>query len=83
MCVCVSLFPKPIPFLQSPFGPIGQLKSIMMLVGSKVIDTHEMLINRGYSTTFAAMLLSTAGIVIGVFSVITIGLMTVQKPKGD
>lgn len=69
--------------MQSPFGPIGQLKAIMMLVGAHVLETHEFLVKRGYSTTFAAMVLATAGIVIGIFSVITIGLMTIQKPKGD
>ena len=55
----------------------------MMNVGANVLETHEILVKRGFSATFAAMLLATIGVIIGLFCVITIGLMTVQKPKGD
>jgi len=55
----------------------------MMLVGTKILETHENLVKSGFSATFAAMLLAGVGIIIGLITVIAIGLLAVPKPKAD
>uniref|UniRef100_A0A7S2A7M5 Thioredoxin domain-containing protein n=1 Tax=Trieres chinensis TaxID=1514140 RepID=A0A7S2A7M5_TRICV len=74
---------EPVPFLNSPFGPMGQLRAAMMYVGTRTISAYEGMVERGYSKPVAAAVVASAGIVIGLFSIIFIGIMTVSKPKED
>lgn len=74
---------EPLPFLNSPFGPLGQLRAIFMQVGMQVILSYEWLVAKGLSETFAAMLMCMVGITIGLFSIIVIGLLSIPKVKED
>lgn len=74
----------PIPFLHSPFGPMGQLRAMFILAGTKAISSFEWMVNeKGFSETAAAMLMIGSAIVAGMFLIIFIGLLSVAKPKTD
>ena len=73
----------PMPFLNSPFGPVGQLKAGMMMAGTAAEGGYMALVERGYSKTSAVAVMAGLGIVLGLFSIIAIGLLTTPKPKED
>jgi len=72
-----------INFLYSPFGPMGQARNIMMVVGKNIIDSYQIMIDKGYSPAFSAILIGSVGITIGIISIVTIGFMTLPKLKED
>eukprot|EP00560_Eucampia_antarctica_P009035 CAMPEP_0197827348 /NCGR_PEP_ID=MMETSP1437-20131217/4142_1 /TAXON_ID=49252 ORGANISM="Eucampia antarctica, Strain CCMP1452" /NCGR_SAMPLE_ID=MMETSP1437 /ASSEMBLY_ACC=CAM_ASM_001096 /LENGTH=217 /DNA_ID=CAMNT_0043428153 /DNA_START=96 /DNA_END=749 /DNA_ORIENTATION=+ len=74
---------EPIPFLNSPFGPMGQSRALLMRVGTKTIDYHASMVKRGYPSIFAAITLAAFGIVFGLTAILVIGFMTLPKPKED
>lgn len=74
---------EPIPFLSSPFGPVGQSRAVLMYAGTKLIDFHSLLVDMGLSNFFAAGVLAFSGIMISLISIIAIGLMLVPKAKMD
>ena len=69
--------------MRSPFGPIGQMKGGMVKVGVWSVNSFDYLVNdRGYSQIAAAIVLGSAGMLLGTFLIIVIGL-TMVKPKAD
>ena len=74
----------PIPFVNSPFGPMGQLRALFIWAGSAAMSSFDWMVNeRGFSEVIAAMIMMGAAIVVGLFLIIFIGLMSVAKPKMD
>jgi protein disulfide-isomerase-like protein len=74
----------PIPFLNSPFGPMGQLRAFFILAGSAAVSSFNWMVKeRGFSEVVAAMIMMGVAISIGLFLIIFIGLMSVAKPKTD
>ena len=77
-------FQKPIPFIYSPFGPMGQLRGYLMYGGSKILDIYDYLVKvKGFSSLIAWWILSVIVLTIGVFMIITIGLITIPRDKQD
>jgi len=74
---------EPIPFLSSPFGPVGQSRALLMYVGTKLLDVHSSLVEKGLSNVVAAGLLAFSGIMSSLILIIFIGLMLVPKAKVD
>jgi len=74
---------QPIPFLMSPFGPLGQSRAFLIYAGVKIVEYHEWLVERGLSPTVAAALLAFLGIVSALFTIICIGLLAATKVKTD
>jgi len=74
---------EPIPFLSSPFGPVGQSRALLMYAGTRLIDLHEALVEKGLSNVVAAGLLAFGGIISSLTFIIIIGLMLVPKAKTD
>eukprot|EP00566_Odontella_aurita_P022066 CAMPEP_0113573708 /NCGR_PEP_ID=MMETSP0015_2-20120614/26763_1 /TAXON_ID=2838 /ORGANISM="Odontella" /LENGTH=236 /DNA_ID=CAMNT_0000476807 /DNA_START=107 /DNA_END=817 /DNA_ORIENTATION=- /assembly_acc=CAM_ASM_000160 len=74
---------EPIPFLNSPFGPMGQVRAAMMYAGTTAMGGYESLVERGYSKGAAACIVCAGGIVLGLISIIALGLFMVPKPKED
>ena len=67
---------QPIPFLNSPFGPLGQLRSLTMSFGTKFLDLYSYLVStRKMSPAFATILLMGLFVTVGVFVIIAVGLM--------
>merc|ERR1712150_51402 len=56
---------EPIPFLYSPFGPIGQVRSFLMHAGMQVLSTYDKMVENGYSPAFAAMVIGFVGVIFG------------------
>ena len=74
----------PIPFVNSPFGPMGQLRALFIWAGTAAASSFEWMVNEmGFSEVVAAMVMMGAAIVVGLFLIIFIGLMSVAKPKMD
>lgn len=75
---------EPVPFLNSPFGPMGQVRSILMKVGSRVMVKYDHLVEeRGFSKAIASMILGSVGVTVGIVMLITIGLLVEIKPKQE
>lgn len=74
---------EPIPFMNSPFGPIGQLRALLMFIGTKVGSCYEALVEKGLSSVMAAGLIVIFGIITGMTTIIIIGYMTLPKIKED
>jgi len=72
-----------IPFLNSPFGPMGQSRALLMFVGTRTVDIHAAMVDRGYSPIFSAITLAGTGIMFGLITILVIGFMTLPKPKED
>ena len=62
---------------------MGQARNIMMAVGKNIIDSYQIMIDKGYSPAFSAILIGSVGITIGIISIVTIGFMTLPKLKED
>lgn len=75
---------EPIPFINSPFGPMGQLRSLLMSIGSKILDAYEYLVEKkSFSPAIASIFLGGIGVTVGVIMIISIGLLLEPKPKVD
>mmetsp|Transcript_21818 Transcript_21818/g.31859 ORF Transcript_21818/g.31859 Transcript_21818/m.31859 type:complete len:226 (+) Transcript_21818:183-860(+) len=75
---------EPIPFLTSPFGPFGQIRALMVTVGSLILDGYNYLVKtKSFSPTVASLLMAGVGVTIGTLIVIVVGLMLLPKPKID
>jgi hypothetical protein len=73
---------QPIPFLNSPFGPMGQLRAFTMSFGTKVLDMYSYLVStKNFKPVFATALLMGLFITVGVFVIIAVGLLTLPKEK--
>lgn len=74
----------PIPFLFGPFGPMGQLKSILMRIGVWLIGLYENLtVARGMRPLTAMSVLCVGGLVLGLVLITVLGLMFLPKAKMD
>ena len=71
---------EPRSFFSSPFGH----RAIMMNTGVRILDLYEWMVSSlGLGKTFAAVLLASVGIFVGVVMVIVGGLCMLPKPKVD
>ena len=71
-------------FFKSPFGPIGQTRATVMIVGSYVLDKYELLTNEWkLSSVVATMLIAGVGIIGGTFVILIFGLILMSKQKID
>jgi len=75
---------EPMPFISSPFGPVGQLRSLLMNVGAKILNAYEYLVEtKSFTPAIASIVLGGVGIMIGVVMIISIGLLLESKLKKD
>ena len=75
---------EPIPLLNSPFGPVGQLRALFIWAGSAAGSSFAWMVQeQGISEVVAAMIMMGLAIAVGLFLIIFIGLMSVSKPKRD
>jgi len=75
---------EPIAFINSPFGPMGQLRSLLMSMGSRILDSYEYLVEKKSLTpAIASIVLGGAGIMMGVIVIISVGLLLESKLKKD
>jgi len=75
---------EPIPFINSPFGPMGQLRSILMSMGTKILDMYEYLVEeKSLTPAIASIFMGGVGVMAGVIVIITVGLLLEPKPKVD
>lgn len=75
---------EPMPFLFGPFGPMGQLRSFLMRSGSWAVGLYENLTKeRGMKPLVAMAVLCCAGMVVGLFMIVVIGLFMMSKMKQD
>lgn len=75
---------EPIPFLTSPFGPFGQIRSVMMNSGTLILDVYDYLVKtKSFSPPVASLMMAGVGVTVGTITVIVIGLLLLPKPKID
>lgn len=75
---------EPVPFLFGPFGPMGQMRSLLMRSGTWAIGLYEHLTTEKEMKPLMAMaVLTVAGLVIGLVSIIVAGLLFLPKAKQD
>lgn len=75
---------EPVPFLFGPFGPMGQLKSLLMRTGTWAIGLYEKLtVDRGMKPLMAMAVLCVSGLVLGLVSIVVVGLLCLPKAKQD
>ena len=75
---------EPVPFLFGPFGPMGQLKSLLMRSGTWAIGLYEHLtVGRGMKPLVAMAVLCVGGLVLGLVSIVVVGLLCLPKAKQD
>ena len=75
---------EPIPFLFGPFGPMGQLKSLLMRIGIWLMSLYENLtLVRGMKPLTAMSVLCVGVLVIGLVLITTLGLLFLPKAKLD
>ncbi|KAL7534174.1 hypothetical protein ACHAXR_005705 [Thalassiosira sp. AJA248-18] len=75
---------EPVPFLFGPFGPMGQLRSMLMRSGAWAIGRYEYLTEKkGMSPLVAMAVLCVGGLVVGLVSIIVVGLLFLPKAKQD
>ncbi len=73
----------PVSFFAGPFGPFGQIRSLVMNTGTWILDVYEYLVENYFSRTFAAVLMAGVGVFLGTIFVIVTGLLLLPKPKVD
>mmetsp|Transcript_20268 Transcript_20268/g.44076 ORF Transcript_20268/g.44076 Transcript_20268/m.44076 type:complete len:246 (+) Transcript_20268:223-960(+) len=75
---------EPVPFLFGPFGPMGQLRSFLMRTGTWAVGLYENLtLERGMKPLMAMAVLCVGGLVLGLVSIIVVGLLFLPKAKQD
>ena len=75
---------EPMPFLTSPFGPIGQLRGLLISGGAMMLESHEKIVEKtGLSSIQAAVLLAMVFTFCALTVIICIGLISVNKMKTD
>ena len=76
---------QPMSFISSPLGPFGRARGLTMNIGIFILDTYNYLTKeKSMSPAAASLIMSSVGIVIGVFIIIGFGLFLVSnKPKMD
>jgi len=75
---------EPMPFMTSPFGPMGLLQGWLMQAGVHVMNTYGYWINeRGFSPFLLVCALVMGGITCGVFFMIALTVVISTKPKEE
>ena len=75
---------EPVPFLFGPFGPMGQLKSLLMRSGTWAIGLYgHLTVGRGMKPLVAMAVLCVGGLVLGLVSIVVVGLLCLPKAKQD
>lgn len=75
---------EPLPFLFGPFGPLGQVRSLLMRSGTWAIGLYEHLTEvKGMAPLVAMAVLCAGGLVTGLISIIVVGLLFLPKAKQD
>lgn len=74
---------EPMPFIYSPYGPLGISRTWLMNIGNKILDIHEFLVAKGLSTLLAAGLMMVFGFFSFVIGIIVVGVTISIKLKKD
>ena len=75
---------EPMPFLFSPYGPMGQTRSFLMRSGTWVIGLYENLTEEwGMKPLVAMAVLLGAGLTMGLFMIVCLGVFMMSKLKQD
>ena len=75
---------EPVPFLYGPFGPMGQLRSFLMQSGTWAVGLYDNLTKeRGMQPLMAMSVLCVGGLVVGLVSIVIVGLLFLPKAKMD
>jgi hypothetical protein len=75
---------EPVPFMTGPFGPMGQLRSLLMRIGAYIVGMYEDLTKaRGMSPLMAMSVLCVGGLAVGLVSIVVLGVVFLPKAKLD
>lgn len=74
---------EPISLLNSPFGPIGQLRSLLVHSGIKVLNTYYKMVDNGFSPAFAAIIIGSVSVIFGIIFILIVGISTLPKIKDE
>lgn len=75
---------EPMPFLFGPFGPMGQLRALLMRSGTWAVGWYDHLTQtKGMKPLMAMATLCVGGLVVGIISLILVGLLFLPKAKMD
>lgn len=75
---------EPVPFITGPFGPMGQLRSLLMRSGAWVVGMYENLTqSRGMKPLIAMSVLCVGGLTVGLVLITLMGIMFLSKAKAD
>lgn len=73
-----------VPWISSPFGPMGLLQGWLMQAGVSAMTTYDYWINeRGISPIVLVCAMVMGGITCGVFFMVALTIALSSKPKGD
>lgn len=71
----------PVPFLRSPYGPMGTAKGVFISAGAAVLRWYNAALAQGYSQPVAVGLLSVGLIVGGVLAILVLAWATSPSPR--
>jgi hypothetical protein len=73
---------EPVPFITGPFGPMGQLRSLLMRSGAYIVGMYEDLTKaKGMGPLMAMSVLCVGGLAVGLVSIIILGVVFLPKAK--
>jgi hypothetical protein len=73
---------EPVPFITGPFGPMGQLRSLLMRSGAFIVGMYEDLTKgRGMGPLMAMSVLCVGGLAVGLVSIVILGILFLPKAK--
>lgn len=74
---------EPIPFLSSPFGPLGQVRSLLVHICTDIWDQYNDMVDSGYSPAFAAIVMGSIGVIVAIIFILVVGYYSLPKVKDD
>ena len=71
---------QPIPFMNSPMGPMGLLQGTLIFFGTRAMGLLEDMNEKyGISPIFSALVISVAGVFCGMISIILLTVLSTPK----
>ncbi|KAL3770184.1 hypothetical protein ACHAW5_009279 [Stephanodiscus triporus] len=75
---------EPVPFVTGPFGPMGQIRSLLMRSGAWIVGLYENLTRaRGMRPLIAMSVLCVGGLAVGLVSIVILGVAFLPKEKSE
>ena len=75
---------QPIPFLNSPMGPMGLLQGTLIFIGTRTMGVLDDLHAKfGISPIVSGVIISMAGVLCGMMSIILLTIVSTPKEKND